>query len=853
MLARNGKDRTFDLKSEWPAFIVIAAFVVLLMWPFTLGGQELMPDTWKSIHPWARGADLQENQCNIYDTVIEYTPWFEYAQKCLKEGRVPHWNPWQFCGAPLYANRLIPFFFPPFVVAALVSSPHKLIGWFQLFNLVISGWGMYLLLRRWALGTFAAIVSSCLWLTCGVHFLPFPLWTLGTVGFPWLIWALDGFLDSPSLRNAALASVISGLILMVGYPVLVVHLSYFTAIYFLSRWWAIRRQGPDRLHWSVPVAVIAFVFIAGFGIASVANVPAWEYSKHTVRNVAGFTDRAFEREKRILITPPAEAGLDPLEARFGERADIFLPINGRGTQRAWQHGGLPLYLLALLGFLSRRARTGTLAFLALAFGAPVLFPEVYLVLVDVLPGWSVTILPPVEALNLATVLLAAFGLETLAEGQRQPGLFSRVSFAAALIGSIALVWSVFLKAPVMNLPILPSVTDRNLLAHSEFHRFYLAGFVFLCFMIGLILFSPRTQVLFGKLACAIVVAFSVATFWYLQPVYSRNSMPPRPFTQWLTSNVVPGNMSAGGNRMARWADLPLPFNPHKRAKSPFTPNVHLPYGVMDTGGYDSLVPRRFIEYCTLFEDAFIDYRALIAFRAPSTMFHTRFRDLAVKWIISQGELPEESRQGCRLVWDDRVDGVVEGTDQPDDFIQVWEITSPRPRAFLTRRVVFSNDPSESPLVLSVNLAAQGVRAVVVEDPSAGNRSWAFPEEQQRQADIVLPDGSVSILSDEPERITLQVSAPVECYLVLRDGWYPEWEAFVDSVRSRIYPADTAFRAVRVPAGEHVIEFRYNPRSFRLGVSISAFTTLIVILLCFLPLEGKRGTRAPQPRTDTPRS
>ena len=91
------------------------------------------------------------------------------------------------------------------------------------------------------------------------------------------------------------------------------------------------------------------------------------------------------------------------------------------------------------------------------------------------------------------------------------------------------------------------------------------------------------------------------------------------------------------------------------------------------------------------------------------------------------EDPEEYPLACTLVWDDRYNGNREGSDEDDDFIQVWEVNKPLPRAFLTRKVAFSSDPSDDPLVQSLNWAAKGIYVVVVEDPGAENRTFAYPD------------------------------------------------------------------------------------------------------------------------------
>jgi hypothetical protein len=810
---------------------VITAFVVIQMWPFTFGGMALMPDSWKSIHPWARGVDIYQDETSIYDTVLEYGPWYEYSQQCLMDGRVPHWNQMQFCGAPLYANRIIPFFYPPFIVAELIGGPHTIIGWFQLFNLVLSGWGMFFLLRRWRLSRAVSTCGSLLWLTCGVHILPFPLWTLGATGFPWLLWALEGFLEKPGVRHVMIAAFIMGLILLAGYPILIVQLSYFSVIYFIARWWVTRRVGPNRIHWIIPLGALIAVYLLGFGISAIANVPAWNYSRQTVRHVEGFVDRAFEREKRMLLTPEEEAGMDPKLAYFGERMDTILPINGRGTYRAWMFGGVLLYLLALLGILTGRMRAFQIGIIGFIFSILVWIPEGYIALLGVLPGWRLTILQPIAVVNLAACMLAPLGLEALLDKNYRPDLYGKILFAFLATASIIMTALVLRNAPVINLPLMKLVQNPNLLGYSTFHRYWFISGSIIAIAVALLVFFINVRL--SWLRWTVIVAaigFSLATFNYLQPFYSRHDyMPPTPFTDELTELTADIDPSEG-NRMARWAVLPLPFNPHKRTKSPFTPNVHMLYGIYDVGGYDSLVPRRFIDYCTVFEDAFIDYRALIAFRNPDSINHPRFLDLGVRWVVTLGELPEKNRQGYTLVWDDRYDGNRDGTDDSDDFIQMWEVNNPRPRAFLTRKIAWLSDPADNPLVQLTNWSVRGIDAVVVENPERENRTFAFPDDMENGDGLVLDGSTVDITRDDPEWIEMDVNSREESWLVLRDGWNPQWKAYVDGVETPIYPADAAFRAVHVPAGNHTIEFRYIPRAFQIGMWITIGTLLLMILL-----------------------
>jgi len=75
-------------------------------------------------------------------------------------------------------------------------------------------------------------------------------------------------------------------------------------------------------------------------------------------------------------------------------------------------------------------------------------------------------------------------------------------------------------------------------------------------------------------------------------------------------------------------------------------------------------------------------------------------------------------------------------------------------------------------------------------------------------------------------------------IVLTDAYYPGWRAFVDGEETGIFPADVAFRAVKAPAGRHIIEFIYQPVGFRIGLWATIPTAVIIILMAY-SMVGKR--------------
>ena len=103
---------------------------------------------------------------------------------------------------------------------------------------------------------------------------------------------------------------------------------------------------------------------------------------------------------------------------------------------------------------------------------------------------------------------------------------------------------------------------------------------------------------------------------------------------------------------------------------------------------------------------------------------------------------------------------------------------------------------------------------------------ALPRARIEDADgVVLP---AEILTSQPERILIRVVATEPSTLVLADAYYPGWEAAVDGVPTRVEPKG-AFRSVRVPAGESLVEFRFRPRSVAYGLLITLAAIVLAIL------------------------
>jgi hypothetical protein len=89
-------------------------------------------------------------------------------------------------------------------------------------------------------------------------------------------------------------------------------------------------------------------------------------------------------------------------------------------------------------------------------------------------------------------------------------------------------------------------------------------------------------------------------------------------------------------------------------------------------------------------------------------------------------------------------------------------------------------------------------------------------------------GPAVIEQYEFEKVVVSARAVRESYIVLTDLFHPFWRARIDGVETEIIPAFTIFRAVKLPPGEHRVEFYCRVPYLALSIVISAMTFLALI-------------------------
>ncbi|MCC7161806.1 MAG: YfhO family protein [Anaerolineae bacterium] len=182
--------------------------------------------------------------------------------------------------------------------------------------------------------------------------------------------------------------------------------------------------------------------------------------------------------------------------------------------------------------------------------------------------------------------------------------------------------------------------------------------------------------------------------------------------------------------------------------------------------------------------------------------------LNVKYVITRGEpVPGAER-------------IAEDGD-----LELWQLQTPGPRAWLVGNV----SAEDAAALTETNFANT---AVVPAQAARALAALSVP-------DPVLRTGRTLILEHSAEYTSLNVTAPADSLLVLSENYYPGWQAAVDGQPIEIIRADSNLRAVPVSEGLHLIEFWYDPLSFKLGAIITLLTVIASVAALFYLHFAKR--------------
>lgn len=86
--------------------------------------------------------------------------------------------------------------------------------------------------------------------------------------------------------------------------------------------------------------------------------------------------------------------------------------------------------------------------------------------------------------------------------------------------------------------------------------------------------------------------------------------------------------------------------------------------------------------------------------------------------------------------------------------------------------------------------------------------------------IRMPDTGIKVQSFGANHLKAAVHRERDGWLYYAETWDPYWEASLDGKPIKVFRANLQYKAVAVPAGDHVVEFQHRPRSFLRLIQLS---------------------------------
>ena len=165
---------------------------------------------------------------------------------------------------------------------------------------------------------------------------------------------------------------------------------------------------------------------------------------------------------------------------------------------------------------------------------------------------------------------------------------------------------------------------------------------------------------------------------------------------------------------------------------------------------------------------------------------------------------------------DKFGGRYERVYDGDDGIKIYKNTN-QTGSFLVNQV------------MSVSTFDEGLRTLSSQDFIPTNLAVVLEGGNLSLSKDKGLEGEVQFLEYSNNRIKYAIRANQATYLATSESFYPGWKAYIDGVETDIYKTNGIFRGVYIPnPGEHLIEFRYVPKSFYLGLLISGSFAVVLI-------------------------
>lgn len=90
---------------------------------------------------------------------------------------------------------------------------------------------------------------------------------------------------------------------------------------------------------------------------------------------------------------------------------------------------------------------------------------------------------------------------------------------------------------------------------------------------------------------------------------------------------------------------------------------------------------------------------------------------------------------------------------------------------------------------------------------------------------------ISVVNHKPNYLKYRATTQVNSLAVFSEIYYPEgWVAYINGKEAPILRVNFVLRALEIPAGDHTVEFRFAPKSYTVGNTITTASSWLLLLV-----------------------
>jgi Bacterial membrane protein YfhO len=838
--------------ARWPRHAIYIALLVgllvVMFWRVFLLGETLIDvATLNNQLPWGYSAGPGDYPYNRRDLTDMYVTREYFVVAAYRDGEMPLWNPYTMAGHPIYADgvtrTLSPFLlFYKFFDVPLGYSLARII------ELMLAAIFLYVFLVAIGVSPRGALIGALVF-ELSAHALLHLTglgWFGGLMWLPLIMLFVDRAVRRQQFMPACLAGVMFAAQFFCGYLPNQIYYAGAIILYYLIaahlQFGKLEGQGRRRALGKT-LALLTMTLAVGLVLAATQWVPMLELLRYSNRKIVGaemgyiylppwyaltlifpnFFGAAYETRTLTLFTALGVshdhilyigiAALAPLAfalfwwkqarrgdgamGRWGEReatrgSERLDSINAANNRPIAPSPHRPVVLFALLAAVSLVVMMTTPLYVPVTRYVPVL----QVIRVAVRAG---------VIFHFATAVLVALGADLLMQASDDllaafNKLVRRFVYAAAGFVMIATVaawamkatgfaieseahgWRAYIRrtAAVLIPQFLPP--DAGILVPLGM----------LAIVAALFWLASTRRLSRAALLVALTGLLVVDLFWLsgqFNQSYERSRVyPPTEITTTL-QHLPPGRVLV----------VPADLESNRRASSSedkiiAPPNTLLPYQIPTVAGKNQQFPRWYRDYAALIEPQ-PNLSHVVFNESRSRLFDL----LNVRYVLTHADTP---LAGYDLLT------TAEG-------VALYENRAAQPRAFFVDRAI--EVANHAAALAAMREASFDARLEVVIESAASQPADPAPANRRTPSDT---NAAAVIIEDQRNRVVIETTNAADAWLVLSDNFYPGWWATIDSRAAEIFQANATMRAVKVPAGRHVVSFVFAPEVFRASLVVS---------------------------------